>query len=316
MRFLTKQISCLLLSAAVLSSMGSADGLPPKKSPSETPQQSLKLSSIKRTIRKLRPLHAELGDPESGDWLDSHKERGQTFSQYLRIRPNVLTRQRSKLYIQPIGSFSQRQQELIQFITEYLSIYFNCPVMLLETKDESGIPESAQRDDPTLGTHQLLTSHLLERVLAPNLPADAFALIAFTSSDLWPGDGWNFVFGYATYRDRVGVWSLNRLGDPDSSQSAFTRCLTRTIRIATHEGGHMFFLRHCIAYPCNMQGSNTLAESDRQPIALCPQCYAKVLFATGANPIDRYARLIQFCETHNLGDQANFFKRSKAALEK
>jgi hypothetical protein len=26
-------------------------------------------------------------------------------------------------------------------------------------------------------------------------PADALAYLALTASDLWPGEGWNFVFG-------------------------------------------------------------------------------------------------------------------------
>jgi archaemetzincin len=151
--------------------------------------------------------------------------------------------------------------------------------------------------------------------LAPDLPGDAFATIAFTSSDLWPGDGWNFVFGYASFRDRVGVWSLSRFGNPDEDEEAFKKCLLRTIKVATHETGHMFSIQHCIRFQCNMQGSNSLPESDSQPLALCPECHAKILFATGANPIARYEKLIEFCQIHGLTEQLEFFKKSKAALE-
>ena len=42
------------------------------------------------------------------------------------------------------------------------------------------------------------------------LPKDAFAFVAFTSSDLWPGEGWNFVFGQASMEGRIGVWCKNQ----------------------------------------------------------------------------------------------------------
>ncbi len=91
-------------------------------------------------------------------------------------------------------------------------------------------------------------------------------MIALTTSDLWPGKGWNFVFGQARLRERVGVWSLYRNGDPDESEGAFRLCLLRTIKTATHETGHMFSLRHCTKYECNMCESNNSEESDRSPM--------------------------------------------------
>ena len=279
-------------------------------------KRSLTPAKIKKTIRQLTPIHDEIGETKPGDWLESHEEEGQTFRQYVRIRPNILTRQRNKLYIQPIGEFSEKQIQLIKLSHEFLGIYFNCKVETLETKSEKDIPAEAQRDHPSWGDHQLLTTHILEKILAPKLPDDAFATIAFTSSDLWPGKGWNFVFGYASFRQRVGVWSLYRFGDPDKSDEDFKKCLRRTLKVATHETGHMFSIPHCTAYQCNMQGSNSLPESDRQPTHLCPECHAKILHATGADPIKRYEKLIEFCKTHGLTEEMQFFKKSKDTLEK
>ena len=302
---ISKPIVCLLFALAatfptvVLSQLD--PGLTPRK--------------IRATIEQLKPLHKEIGAPQAGDWLSSHREAGQTFKQYGRIRPNVLTSRRNKLYIQPIGEFSQKQTRLIELSHEFLGIYFNCEVETLATKTEKDIPESAQRDHPSWGDHQLLTSYVLDNILVPELPEDAFATIAFTSSDLWPGDRWNFVFGYASLRQRVGVWSLYRFGDPEKSDDDFKQCLKRTLKVATHETGHMFSIQHCIAYQCNMQGSNSLPESDRQPTYLCPECHAKILFATKADPIKRYGQLIDFCKTHDLTDEMQFFQKAKAKLE-
>jgi WD40 repeat protein len=37
--------------------------------------------------------------------------------------------------------------------------------------------------------------YILHEVLEPQRPTDALAYLALTGSDLWPGKGWNFVFG-------------------------------------------------------------------------------------------------------------------------
>lgn len=275
-------------------------------------QNGIGLTNIRRTIPKLRSLHAKPEKPKEGEWLATHKEAGQTFSQYQKSRPNVLTRRRNKLYVQPIGEFTDTDTELIAASSKFLSIYFQCEVTVNETLPESVVPASAQRDHPSWGVRQLLTSHILDEILAPELPSDAFATIAFTKSDLWPGDGWNFVFGYASLRERVGVWSLARFGEPEKSDAEKKQCLLRTIKVATHETGHMFSIAHCIKYRCNMQGSNSMEESDTQPLYLCPECHAKILFASGCQPKDRFEQLIEFCEKHGLDEQKEYFEKALA----
>ena len=53
---------------------------------------------------------------------------------------------------------------------------------------------------------------------------------------------------------------------------------------------------HCVYYACAMQSSASLAEDARQPLYLCPLDLAKLLHATGADAIDRYAALLAFCK--------------------
>jgi len=228
-------------------------------------QAPLSVGQIRKTIRNLRPLHEKLGQPEPGQWLDSHKEPGQTFSQYGSQNPNVLRPQRNKLYIQPIGDFSDKQNEIIEASREYMSLYFQCETIVLDPIDESVIPESAKRVHPEWKVKQWLTSTILEDILTPRLPDDAFASIAMTNTDLWPGDGWNFVFGYASYRDRVGVWSMNRFGDPAESDESYQTCLKRTSKLATHETGHMFSIKHCKKYHCNIQAAIRKRDTPNLP---------------------------------------------------
>ena len=228
-----------------------------------------RLPRVKADMARLRPLHTLLGKPKPGDWLAEHHEDGQTFAQYLRCGPVGPTKKRHTLYIQPLGDFSEPQRRIVTLSADFMGRYFGLPVKTLETLPPATVPASARRVHPSWGVKQILSTYVLDKVLAPRLPRDAVAYIAFTTSDLWPGRGWNFVFGQASIRERVGVWSIYRNGDPDKNPADFRFCLLRTMKTATHETGHMFSMLHCILYQCNMCGSNHREESDRRPIFLC-----------------------------------------------
>ena len=161
---------------------------------------------------------------------------------------------------------------------------------------------------------QVLSTYVLESVLAPRLPEDAVAYIAFTASDLWPGEGWNFVFGQASLTDRVGVWSFNRFGNPDEVEAAFKLCLLRTIKLASHETGHMFSMAHCTLFECNMCGSNHLEEADARPSWLCPICLAKLCWATSTDPREHFHRLGAFAKANGFKEEQEFYEKSLAAI--
>jgi len=47
-------------------------------------------------------------------------------------------------------------------------------------------------------------------VLPSLKPQDAYCMLGITNYDLYPGDHWNYVFGWATYNVGVGVFSFTR----------------------------------------------------------------------------------------------------------
>ena len=279
-----------------------------------TPADQTRAAQLKGAIAKLKPLHAKIRKPKPGDWLDRHKEPGQTFAQYLASRPVRPVGARNIIYIQPLGAFTKSQRKTVDLSAEFMGLYFNTKVVVRKDMPLSVIPSKARRVHPSWGVKQILSTYVLDQVLYPRLPKDAAAYIAFTATDLWPGEGWNFVFGQASLRRRVGVWSVNRNGEPDKSSAAFRLFLLRTLKTATHETGHMFSMYHCTAYECNMCGSNHREESDSRPIALCPQCLAKVCWAARIDPIKRFAALYSFCARNGLKDEAAFYAKSIKAL--
>ena len=263
-------------------------------------------------IETLRPLSPPLAEPGPLDWLAVRKEEKQTFRQYVRSRPVRPKGMRDTLWIQPLGSFSEKERRIVDLTASFLNAYFNCPVRLMESLDLAVIPKDKRRAHG--GQEQILTGHILHEVLKPRLPENAAAFIALTAMDLYPGKGWNFVFGQASLKERVGVWSLARFGDPDGDDDAFRLCLLRTLKVASHETGHMFSLPHCVLHECNMCGSNNLRETDRHPLALCAECNAKVCWAARADPRQRYRALEVFCRAQGLRHEADGYGKLLEAL--
>jgi len=273
-----------------------------------------RIDALKAVRERLRPLHQRLGPARPGEWRAEHPEAGETFEQYLSDRPITPDGERRVLAIHPLGQLTPIQRKIVGLTADYMGRYFDLETRIEPELPESAVPDRARRTHPTWGGKQILTRYVLDDVLRPRLPRDAVASIAFTATDLWPGGGWNFVFGEADLHARVGVWSMQRFGDPAASAAAYTLALIRTIRVAIHETGHMLSLRHCTAYRCVQGGVNSLEEDDRAPLWLCPECVSKILWATGADARARYGKLAAFCKEHRLATEAAFFDRSIAAL--
>ncbi len=267
------------------------------------------------TFERLLPLHTKLGPPLPRDWLAEHKEAGQSYAEYVRGQPVRVDKQRRVIYVQPLGAFDPAQRKVLDRTAEFLGIYFQLPVKVRDDLSLAVIPAAARREHPTWHVKQILSTHVLDKVLRPRLPADACVYIALTTSDLWPGEGWNFVFGQASLSERVGVWSIARNGDPHGGDAEFRTCLLRTLKTASHETGHMFSMQHCTLYECNMCGSNHRQEADRRPLWLCPHCLAKLCHATGADPIRRFKDLAAFSKRAGLEAEQEFYERSLALLE-
>jgi archaemetzincin len=297
--------------------VGLASGYSDPATDSALPDRSAaEMASIRSVLAAVKPFFELKAKPKPGDWLAKYPESGQTFDQYIESDPNRPTRLRTTIYIQPLGTFGKNDRRLIESTADLLGRLYNVPVKALDPLALDLIPEKARRKSPLTGREQLLTSFILDDLLPPRRPADAVALLALTTSDLWPGEDWNFVFGQASLTERVGVWSSARYGDPNAGDAAYRQCLLRMLKVATHETGHMFGIAHCTAYECGMNGSNSLRETDRGPLAFCPECSAKIWWACGAKPEKWYAGLTEFAEKHGLKDEAALWKQCHEAIAK
>jgi archaemetzincin len=297
------RIRLFLITCLILLICNCSSDIPPQNN------SQLSIEEIYRIKEKVVPFFKPM-KIELGDWLESFPENGQTFEQYLNSNPTQPTAERKTIYIQPMGEFTETQKKVLQLTADYMAVFFNLSVKLNEIKPLGNIPKEFQRKSPNDKQIQLRTGYFIEKLLPELLPNDAAAFICFTNYDLFPDESMNFVFGQASLQNRVGVWSLARLGMPEYSKVDYDRFLQRTLKIAMHETGHMFSMFHCTKYECLMSGSNHLGETDRRPLDVCPECMAKISWTMKYPPKERYKNLSKFWK------EQGFDKLSKEFDEK
>jgi archaemetzincin len=264
--------------------------------------------------RLLAPMAKEMMPVEPGDWLAVHKEDGQSFADYVKVRPKRLSRELTTIYLLLLGDFSPEQREVLATTQRYLSEFYRTPVKVQRELPLDAVPEDARREHPTWGTKQISSAFVLQHLLRADRPEDALAYLCFTSSDLFSGATRNYVLGEASFNDRTGVWSIYRNGDAAEGREAFRQCLRRTMHIATHETGHILTMRHCIAFQCTMNGANSVSETDRHPLHFCPVCLRKLLWNFDAEPDAYLAGLERFCQDLGLEEEVAWYAEARERL--
>jgi archaemetzincin len=278
-----------------LAAIGATDGLPQELRKAVEPDEAFQPIPI----------------PGPADWLSNHTEAGQTFEQFVVSRPNRPTSVRRKLYLQPIGSFAKPGAPSVDELVQFAAAFFTIDIATLPPMDIAREQVTSRRN-PSGGQTQLLTADLLA-LLQKRLPVDAFALLGITMTDLYPDSRWNFVFGQASLRGRVGVYSFARY-DPEfyGGKRAFDvhqLLLRRSCKVLAHEASHMFGIEHCIWYRCLMNGSNHLDEADARPLHLCPVDLRKLQWSIGFDVVRRYIRLLEFDRHAGFADEGNWVQK-------
>ncbi|MBW1656589.1 Zn-dependent protease [Flavobacterium quisquiliarum] len=239
----------------------------------------------------------KLGKPAYGDWLFSRKEKGQSFEQFVRTKHVVPTKEENIIYLKPIGKFDSSQLKQIELVRQYLRIFFQLETKVLETVSNDIIPNKARRIGD-VGQEQLLAGYILTDILKEEKPAKRIALMAITEKDLYPKPEWNYVFGLASYSDKVAVSSMYRM----QKEADFNLGLERLLKICSHEIGHMFGLYHCIEANCVMNGTNSMVETDKHTLRLCSLCQRKLNSGFKYDNLKRLKELEKYFKESNLTD--------------
>ena len=231
------------------------------------------LSPILRAALEPDSDFRPIPEPEPNDWLSSHREEPHTFLDFKRSSPRQPDATRRVIYLLPLGEF---QSLPLDKLRRFAAAYFQLEVKTLPVMTGTNF---TTRLNPNTKNRQVLTTDVL-KFLQARLPADAFCVLAITMDDLYPESSWNFVFGQASLREGVGVYSFARYDPAFYGQKRGSDyesvLLRRSCKVLVHETGHMFGVGHCVFFACVMNGSNHLGESDSRPFHLCPVCLRKL----------------------------------------
>jgi archaemetzincin len=252
---------------------------------------------------------------EPGDWLAQHAEAYQSFQAYVASDPVHPTGARSSIVLQPLGPFSARGKKILAAVREHGAIFFSMEVSIAPAIP---LPSAGRRTRiMSSGTFEQHHTGTILKALEARLPKNAVAYLGVTEADLYPESSWNFVFGEATLTKRVGTYSLARFLPPFEAATTprdFATAVRRSIQLLSHETGHVFSLPHCVRYECVMNGSNSLTETDRAPVELCPDCLRKLAHTLKFDPIERYRALAVFFTRFELSAEADWLARRIARL--
>ena len=252
-----------------------------------------------------------MSDPRPGEWLSQFPEAGQSLETYKSRDSRILrTPTRHTIVLQPLGEFTDSQKKLLDALREYAQVYFQMPCRVARPM---ALPEPDRRLEND--SRQFDATKLVNKLLLPKLPKDAVIYIGITMEDLY-AENLNYVFGFGSFENRTGVYSLARYfpefwGQPanELSEQVVRR---RAFKVLNHEASHVFGLRHCIFYNCTMNGSNSLEEADSISLHECPICHQKLLWNLKFEPQRRFDALRILYAKYGLEDESAWIaKRSE-----
>ncbi len=279
-----------------------------------TPQERL-------LFRALLPCAQPLPPQSPCDWIPSVKPLPQSFPLYQRALSSGAAnrfgaRGRSKIYLQPLGEGVS--SAVLRVCASFLrAFYVGCAIEVLPVLAVAGDRrvKARSRDHGK----QYDANSILE-LLMPRVLRDAYALIAVSDFDIYSGT-WNFLYGLAKLKQRVGVFSFARYdphfwGDHDCTPAQRKELMEyRAAKVMLHEVGHMFGLKHCVHMACLMQGSMHDEEAHKKPLFLSLVCLRRLRANMGFSLLPRFQALAALCKSTDNPHLAPFHHwYAKAAL--
>lgn len=297
---------------------GSAIRLPRPPTPPLAPERVRAIGDVSAlppdVQRALAPDDADFAPaPKPGpmDWLSEHPERPQSFAAWERSDPNRPDDRRRVLYLWPLGELPADRTPPLDDLAAVVHAFFQLEVRVLPPAGLADVG-ATERVNPHTRTKQLLAPDVL-RWMTLHVPRDAYAVMAVTMVDLYPDPTWNFVYGQATFTERVGVQSFARY-DPaffgEARPADWRRTLARrSAQVLVHEIAHMFGISHCTYWDCVAAGANHQAEFDAHPLHVCPVDLRKLWSAVGFDVAVREDALAAAWTTLDLDDEAAWSRR-------
>lgn len=274
----------------------------------------------------------DLEPPQSDEWLDCQLDKtpDQNFRNYVASNPNRPCSNRKTIYLQPLCAAGENEGPAFpngpwpswRVLEAAVKMFYSPMIVttLPAVPMECLKPRPDSRASPF--GKQWNARQVLDAIVRQGIPNDAYGVMAVTMHDLYPKPEWNFVYGLARLKDRVGVFSFVRhtptggiFQNPVALAKREAQMLHRSLKTLLHEIGHMFGLKHCTWYNCLMRGSNGEGvEHQLNYLHLCPVCLRKLHWNIGNDIQTCYAGLLAIFQEYS--EHSELFARDCQFLER
>jgi archaemetzincin len=246
--------------------------------------------------------------PRDSDWMQSRREKQDSYKNFVtRYQPlSKVDGDTILIFVFNVSDTSVHYD--LRACRQYLEAFYQRPVKL-STYETLPLTMSNSRKKSG-NSIQFNAKYAIDSLLQQDRFKGYLATMAITPLDIYPGNDWNFVFGLASYTNRVGITSMYRFKAKDRRIQ-----LSRLLKTASHEAGHMFGLRHCVRSECVMNGSNTIGELDQHILRLCSDCQQRLYYRLAIDPTKRVTDLMTVLKQYDLAHDYNMLVRDKVMID-
>lgn len=259
-------------------------------------------------------------------WRARFPGPGQSYLDYLNTVPRRPQAGSDQLYLLPLNELGTTivvdaefaylvRTPQPQAMAQLVEAFYGLPTTVLKS---TALEDLASPKRVHQGHEQYRAQELLAAT-APLLPDDAYSMTALMVRDVYFDEAQTYGYGFGQHRDGQAVVSFARLDPVVSGHRAnddiVRRLPLRAFKLLVHEIGHTFGFEHCTEHRCIMNGFADLNELDATPLHLGPSCLRKLLYATRADPLQRYEALALQYDSLTLSDEAMWARARARRLQ-
>lgn len=262
-------------------------------------------------------------EPTKYSWQTAMAERSQSLNTYVKHLVNV---PRGYAICMIMLIKDEMDQTIVDKISEYVAMFYQIKIKAIVANfSDYKFIERQSKDEP----HTQYRADSIRDKLRHLVPDRTYCTLIWTDVDIYPHtwlQKFNFVFGEAEYsKYPIGVFSNWRFADKNFVENDELKASTlakdmlakdtifnRSLKIITHEIGHMFGLNHCIDHNCLMCGINGVMELDVWSMTMCPNCIRKLHLCLDLDLNLRQKKLVKFYQTHGITSE---YEKNKRILD-
>jgi len=279
-------------------------------------ENKVTVDTTEYSLKSIEDLHERL----------TLKDYDKRLTDFINSNPNKVDSTKRVVYLLPFGNMKPEVEKLIQEEVEYLKVFFQLEVKVLDritydsikktTSIQTRMVPSSDFDyyskmkggTPTL-TEQIQATSFINGVMKQNKPKDAVAVLGITEHDIY-NPKYNYLFGISELKDGVGLVSTFRLIDYGQETKYNLR------KVVSKQIVNMFSIPNVKEFKCVMNFHNNIGELYQGKFDLSPRALEKLKYAIGFDYSKRFDDLAKFWTKEKNTEEANYYEECSRRTKK